>query len=198
MPIILQEEIEKIKNIGGEARGAALQTDARYVLEKEGEEGLKKAEDQIRSLGYKISYKQVKATDWYPISLRLASLLVIKNVFDWPDSEIRKMGNTAPKFSFIVKFLFKVFSFLDKFVKQIPKFWEEHFTIGEIKVKEFDEKNKELIISVENVKFHPLFCLYLEGYCERILQFVVSDPVCRETKCVFKGDSCHEYTFTWK
>src|SRR4030043_266666 len=101
MALLTQEEIEKIKNIKGEARGAALQTDTKYVLEMQGEEGVKKVEGQMEGLGYRIDHRQVKATDWYPISLRLASLLAIKNVFNWPDSEIRKMGNTAPKFSFM-------------------------------------------------------------------------------------------------
>jgi len=195
---INKRELENLMKIKGEVRGVVFQTDAKYVLEEEGEEGLKKLESRMENLGYKVDYGKMKATDWYIIGLRLISLLVIKDTFDWSDLRIREMGNTAPKFSFVVKFLFKIFSLLEKFVKQIPKFWKEHFTVGILEVITFDEKNKKLVIHLKNVKFHPLFCLYLEGYCERILQFVVNQPACKETKCVFKNDPYHEYTFTWQ
>lgn len=198
MPELNKRELGDLMKIKGEVRGAVFQTDAKYVLEKAGEMGLKKLEKKIKALGYEIPYRQAKATDWYPIGFRLISLLAIQNTFNFSDLEIREMGKTAPKFSFIVKFLFKLFSFLEKFVKQIPKFWKEHFTVGELEVLKLDEKNKKLIIHLKDVRLHPLFCLYLEGYCERILQFVVNQPSCRETKCMFKGNPYHEYIFSWK
>ncbi|MFC1629987.1 hypothetical protein ACFL06_00430 [Patescibacteria group bacterium] len=191
-------ELDNLANIEGKVRGATFQTDAKYVLEKKGEEGLKKLEKKMKELGYKIDYRTAKATDWYPAGLRIISLLVIKDTFQMSDEDIREMGNTAPKFSFIVKFVLKIFSLLKKFVREIPIFWKEHFSIGEIEVAEFDEKKKRIVIYLKGVQFHPIFCLYLEGYCERIIQFVVKNPSCKETKCTFRGDPYHEYSFSWK
>ena len=191
-------ELDKLMEINGEARGAVFQTDAKYVLEKKGEESLKKLEERVKNLGYTIDYRKAKATSWYPIGQRIVSLLLIQDIFNWPDSEIREMGKTAPKFSFIVKFLFKIFGSTRKLVKEIPRFWKEHYTIGEIKVIRFNEEGKELVIHLINFNVHPLFCKYLEGYIERILLFNEKGVVTKETKCALKGDSHHEYISRWK
>jgi len=198
MEEIKKAELENLMKLEGEARGAVFQTDAKYVLEKEGEEGLKKLEEGVKSLGYDIDYRTGKATDWHPVGLRIISLLLIKNTFGWSDEEIREMGKTAPKFSFIVKFIFKIFAPIKKLVKEIPGYWKEHYTIGELEVAKFDEQNKELTLHLKEIKAHPIFCLYLEGYYERVIMFVEQNVTVRETRCMFKEDPYHEYFFTWK
>jgi len=197
MAEISKKELESLKEIKGEVRGAVFQTDARYVLEKEGEKGLKKLEDRLKGLGCKIDYRKARATDWYPIGLRIISLLVIQDTFDWSDKEIREMGKTAPKFSFIVKFIFKIFAPAGKLVKEIPGYWKEHYAVGKLEVTKFDEKNKEMILDLKDFKVHPIFCLYLEGYFERVLLFVEKGVKVEETKCMFKNAPYHEYFFTW-
>lgn len=191
---INKSELEELMKIGGEVRGAVFQTDARYVLEKEGEAGLKKLESAVKSLGYNINYRSGKATDWHQVGLRIISLLLIKDTFGWSDAEIREMGKTAPKFSFLVKFIFKLFAPLKKLVKEIPNDWKEHYTIGRMEVVKFDEENKELIIHVKDFKAHPIFCKYLEGYIERVLLFVEQEVVTKTTRC----DPYYEYISTWK
>ena len=195
---IKKEELENLVKIKGEVRGVVFQTDAKYVLAKEGEEGLKKLEEKIRDLGYKIDYRNTKAMDWYPLGLRVISLLVIQSVFDWSTSEIREMGKTAPKSSFVVKFLFKLFAPLSKLVKELPRYWKEHYTAGKMEVVDFDEENKKFALLLKDFEVHPIFCLYLEGYIERTLCFSVPEVVTKETKCISKGDPYHEYTSTWK
>jgi len=194
MEEINKSELEELIRIEGEVRGAVFQTDAKYVLEKEGEAGLKKLEARVKSLGYDINYRSGKATDWHPVGLRTISLLLIKDTFGWSDAEIREMGKTAPKFSFIVKFIFKLFAPLKKLVKEIPSDWKEHYTIGKMEVAKFDEENKELIIHVKDFKTHPIFCKYLEGYIERVLLFVEQGVVTKATIC----DPYYEYISTWK
>lgn len=198
MRAINKKEIENLIEIKGEVRGAVFQTDAKYVLDKEGEEGLRKLEEKAKSLGCEIDYRETKATDWYPASLRIISLLLIKETFNWLDSEIREMGKTAPKFSFMVKFIFKIFAPTKKLVKEIAGYWKEHYTVGELIVTEFDEKNKKMVLNIKDFKVHPIFCLYLEGYFERILLFVEKGVKVKETECMFKGASHHEYLFTWE
>ena len=195
---IIKEELDKLMEIKGKVRGAVFQTDAKNVLEKEGEEGLQKLEKRVKDLGYDIDYRSGKATDWHPVGLRIISLLLIKDTFSWSDAEIREMGKRAPKFSFLVKFIFKLFAPLRKLLKEIPTDWKEHYTIGEMEVPKFDEENKELIIHVKDFKIDPVFCGYLEGYIERVLLFVQHGVITKETKCMFRGDPYHEYTSKWQ
>lgn len=198
MEKITKEKLDKLMEIKGEVRGAVFQTDAKNVLEKEGEEGLQKLEKRVKDLGYDIDYRSGKATDWHPVGLRIISLLLIKDTFNWTDLEIREMGKRAPKFSFLVKFIFKLFAPLKKLVEEIPSDWKEHYTIGAMEVSKFDEENKEMALHVKDFKIDPIFCIYLEGYIERILLFVEQGVVTKETKCVFRGDPYHEYTSQWK
>lgn len=195
---IKKGELDKLMDIKGKVRGAVFQTDAKNVLEKEGEDGLKKLEKRVKDLGYDIDYRSGKATDWHPVGLRIISLLLIKDTFGWSTAEIREMGKRAPKFSFIVKFVFKLFAPLKKLVKEIPSDWEEHYTIGEMEVPKFDEENKEMVIRLKDFKIDPIFCVYLEGYIERVLLFIEQGVETKETKCPFRGDPYHEYTSQWK
>ena len=198
MEKITKDELDKLMEIKGEVRGAVFQTDAKNVLVKEGEEGLQKLEKRVKNLGYDIDYRSGKATDWHPVGLRIISLLLIKDTFNWSDAEIREMGKRAPKFSFLVKFIFKLFAPLGKLIKEIPSDWKEHYTIGEMEVTKFDKENKEMVLYVKDFKIDPIFCIYLEGYIERILLFVEQGVKTRETKCMFRGDPYHEYTSQWK
>jgi len=198
MEEIQKSELENLIKIKGEVRGTVFQTDAKYILEKGGEKSLRKLEERVKKLGYPIDYRKAKVIDWYPIGLRIISLILIKDTFGWPDSEIRAMGKTAPKFSFIVKFIFKLFAPLKKLVKEIPRDWKEHYTIGEMEVARFDEENKKLIIHLKDFKIHPIFCIYLEGYIERVILFVEQGATTKETKCIFRGDPYHEYTSKWQ
>lgn len=197
MEDIKTEELKKLMKIEGKVRGVVFQTDLKYVLEKGGEAGLKKLEKRLKDLGSPIDYRGAKVLDWYPIGQRIISLLTIKELFNLSDQKIREMGSLAPKFSFVVKFLFKVFHPIKKLVKEIPRFWKEHYTIGELEVTKFDEKKKEIIIHLRGIKLAPLFCCYLEGFFESVLRFIEIKARARETKCANKGDPYHEYYLNW-
>lgn len=192
-----KEELDQFLKIEGQVRGAVFQIDAQYVHSKWGTAGLRRLENRAKELGYKIPYQEAEAMDWYLLGLRIISLLLIKDVFNLKDQQVREMGEMAPKFSFIVKFLFKLFSPLEKFAKEIPRYWKEHYTIGDLEVKEADEKKKSIVLHLKGIKLHPLFCLYLEGYFERICKFLYPDAHTKETKCSFKGNDFHEYIFSW-
>jgi len=195
MKKIRKKELDKLMEIEGETKGVVFQTDAKYVLKKEGEEGLKKLEKKIKELGYPIDYRKGEALDLHPFGLRVISLLLIKDTFSWSDEEIRRMGYAAPANSFIVQLLMRFFVSLKKFTDEVPRYWKMHYTIGNLEVINLDEKSKELILHLNDIKIHPILCLYLEGYFERIYEFVVGkrNGKCTETKCMFKGAPYHEY-----
>jgi len=141
MKEIRKKELDKFMEIEGETKGVVFQTDAKYVLKKEGEEGLKKLEKRIKELGYPIDYRKGEALDLHPVGLRVISLLLIKDTFGWQDAELRRMGYVAPGNSFIVKLLMRFFS-LKKFTDEVPRYWRMHYTIGNIEVINLDEKSK--------------------------------------------------------
>jgi hypothetical protein len=195
--MINKEDLNKLAEAEGEVKGVVFQTDAKYILEKEGETGLKKIEDKIKELGFPIDYKS-GAMDSYPIGLRIVSLLLIKEVFSWPDSEIRNMGYVAPKTSFIVKLLMKFFISMEKFVKKIPTFWNQHYTRGKLEVINFDNEKKELSLRLTEIEIHPTFFVYLEGYFEKMLQFLEKTSKAKMKEAVYEGKPCHECLIKWE
>lgn len=193
-------EIKKIMENKGEVRGAVFQTDAEYVRQQKGEEGLKAIEKKTKEFGYPINYAQIKTMDWYPLGLRAISLLAAKEAFNWGDKEIENMGNAAPKYSFIVKLLMKYFLSFPMTYKQSPTYWEKHYTVGVLEAPDYDLEKKYYIIRLKDFKVHPILCVYLEGYFMRIGQFVLKGKNFRvkETKCMFKGDPYHEFVVEWE
>ena len=196
-----KDQIGEILKIEGQVRGAVFQTDAKYILEKKGEEGLKTLESVIKETGQPISYgKDIKATAWYPLSWRVLSLLTIKEVFDWNDQEIVKMGLAAPKYSFIVKTLLRYFVSLEKTFSESAKYWEEHYSIGKLEAPEIDLEKKRLVLHLKDFKVHPTLCIYLTGYFKAVAQLVVrtENMSIKESKCMFKGNPYHEMVITWE
>jgi hypothetical protein len=197
-----KKEIENLMKIKGKIRGVVFQTDGRYILEKMGEEGLEKLEKRAKELNLTIDYRGAKTMEWYPVGLRAISLLLIKDVFGWGDKEIREIGKTAPKISFIVKFLFKLFLSPKKLAEEVPQYWKEHYrNIGELEAIKVDEEKKEIVLHLRNFNVHPIFCTYLSGYFETVMALTRKSgkATCQETKCVFKDNTpYHEFLLTWE
>ncbi len=195
------EEIRKVLKIKGMVRGVVFRTDARYVLETKGEEGMKMVEAEIQKAGQPISYGSgVKATKWYPLSWRILSLLTIQEVFHWGEKEIFEMGEAAPKYSFIIKTLLRYFVSLEKTFIESAKYWEEHYSVGKLEAPEIDVRGRHLVLQLKGFEGHPVLCLYLRGYFKTVALLAIrtKSMTIKETKCVFKGDSYHEFIIDWK
>jgi len=196
-----QKEISQILKIKGEVRGVVFRTDATYVLEKEGEKGLRAIEKEIKKIKQPISYgTEIKATGWYPLSWRILSLLIIKDTFNWQDEDIIAMGETAPKHSFVVKILLRYFVSLEKTFSETGKYWEKHYSIGKIWSPVIDIKKKHLVVRLQDFKTHKILCTYFTGYFKTIAKMVVKTEkiTIRETKCMFRGDPYHEFVINWE
>lgn len=197
---ITKEEIKKLIEVEGKVRGVVFQTDATYVRLKKGEGGLKAVEKKTKELGWPIDYAGVKTMDWYPIGLRVLSLLTIKETFNWGDKEIYDMGDSAPKYSFIVKMLLKYFLSIRRSMEESPTYWAKHYTVGKLEFIELDEEKRYYIIRLKNFKIHPILCLYLTGYFHRISLYTIKSGkiTIEEVKCMFKGDPYHEFIGKWE
>lgn len=193
------EIAQNLMKIDGKARGTTFKTDAEYVLREKGEDGLKKVEDRLSVLGFPIKYNDLKAMDFYPIGLRVLSLLAIREVFSFKKEDIRQIGLLASKTSLVMKFFMPYFFSLERTFSLAPQIWEKYYNVGKLVPFEINDKEKFLILKIEGFDIHPIICPYLGGFFSTILKMIIKGPVsCEETKCSFCGGDCHEYLFKWQ
>jgi len=197
---VTKEEIKKLMEIPGKVRGQVFLTDLEYIKEKKGEKGVELLKKKIKEWDIPINYEKVKAMEWYPVGFRALSLLVIEEVFKWGDKEIEELGRFAPKFSFIVKMLFKTFPSVEKSFKESSKYWKKHYSIGELVPVEISKEKKFLVLHLKNFKVHPILCIFLAGYFYTLGVYIIKGKniTVEETKCQFKGDPYHEYVIRWE
>ena len=193
-----KSEIEKLLKIPGEVRGVTFKTDAEFVVREKGEEGLNKLEARLAELNCLIKYREIENMNFYPIGLRIVSLYAIKDVFGFDNEKINAMGKFAPKTSMINKFFMQYFLSLKKTIGELSKIWKRHYTVGDVSPLKVDEKGKIVILKLDGADFDSLFCCYLLGYISKVLEMIVGAEVSgEETKCTFRGDNYHEYSFKW-
>lgn len=200
---MLDKKIVKdiIDNVKGETRGVVFKTDAEFIKENMGEEGLDKLQNMANKLNIPIDYRgETNATKWYPLSLRLLSILLIQDLFEWDNKKIMEMGEAAPKYSFIVRTLMRYFISFEKTFSETTKYWKEHYSVGELVVPDSSVVNDNyLVFQLRDFKIHPVLCEYYKGYFLSICKMIIKaeNMVMEETKCTFKGDECHEFKVTW-
>lgn len=194
-----KEEIQKLIEETGQTRGQTLLTDFQYIKYKMGQEGANRLSEKIKEWQAPFSYEGVKVMDWYPVGWRALSLLAMEEIFSWSDQNIFEVGNSAPKYSVIVKLLMKYFLTPKKTFQESSKYWQKHYTVGEMDCPEFDEEKREGIVCIKDFKIHPILCTYYKGYFLRICQYVLPGDSIRieETECPFSGGKLHEFKINW-
>lgn len=192
--------LEQTKKNKGNVRGEILRDIFSYILEKKGKGGIKAVEEKLEELGHPFKFEEIRFFEWYPNSIALLVMLVIKEIFNWDDSDFFDMGNSAPKYSLIIKMLMKYLISVKKVCQEAPKYWRKHFDFGELEPLIVNEKEKYIIIRIRGHKFIPSICVYNAGYFLRVLQFCVKSKNIniKETKCMLRGDSYHEYVVKWE
>ncbi len=194
--ILTKEIANKLMSIDGEARGIHFKNDAEYILKTNGEQGLKKVQDELKRVGFPIDYKNIKNLEFYPAGLRILSLLACKKVFLWQDENIRNMCSFAVSASFIVKLYARFFYSVSRILEKSAKMWSEYWTKGKLTVKEHNPEKQYCVIEVKDFDLHPIYCRCLEGYFKGMAKIATNtkSPLsCVETKCSFKGDKAHEF-----
>lgn len=196
---INQEEIERLKNIKGDVRGAVFKTDQHFILKKE-EGGMEKVQEELKKMGVEIDYDDIDRMGFYPINLRVFSLLAISRAFNMESEEVKEMGKKAPRVSFLIKFFTKYFMSSEKTLSKVTDLWDKHYTKGSVEAVEVKEDEGRAHFRLHESNFHPIFCQYLLGYFSSIVEMVVGAKVeSKETKCYFKDNenNHHEFHITW-
>jgi len=192
------EEAQENMDFRGICRGVVFKTDEEFIIREKGLGEVKQVEARLNAFGCPLIYEKIKTMDFYPLKWRIASLVAIKNQFNFSNDKIKEMGMTAPKFSLITKIFIKYFSSISLMAEQAPSIWKRHYREGELTVAVINENSRLAILKLTNLNIDPLFCVYLSGYFSTMLQMVTgSTVICRETKCFYSGDDFHEYELTW-
>ncbi len=194
---LTKEIIKEVMAVKGEVRGIVFKTDAEFVLKEKGEKSLKAVEEELARIGYPLNYKKLKTMSFYPLGVRVLSLLAIKKVCRFSEEDIKRMGAHAPKASFVIKLFAGFFFSITKTAEQAPKMWHKHYTVGRLTAESHEEK-RYTVIRLHDLVIHPILCSYLSGYFATIVQMVVNAPVkTTEIKCPHRGDEYHEFLMKW-
>jgi len=200
------EEIKHTMENPCKIKGSAFKGELEYILAKKGENGLKAVEEKTKKLGYPIRYKEIQETQWYPIGLKMISFYAFLTTFNWGKKELVEIAESSVRVSYIVKFFMKHFASPEKIFKvAAPRLWKRYFSAGFLEASDFYNIEKrggggQGILRIKNLKIHPFYCSYLGLFFVGIAK--LTDPRFKEinieeTKCMFKGDDCHEYLLKW-
>lgn len=197
--IISKQEFDKLMSIRGEVRGVGIKSYGEYILKEEGGEGLKKLEETITDLGCPIKWKLIKTLAFYPVGLEGLILLVIQRVFNYDDKKIQEMGESHLKKPLIFRLFAKYFASLETMTQQAPRAWRQLFTIGDLKTIELNKKKKYVILRLADFRLCAPHCQIIMGIFSAVLQMLTksSRVSCEETKCLYRGDECHEFLLKW-
>jgi len=193
--IITKKIAQELKELKGEIRGVILKADIQFIIDEKGKEGIKRVEKEMASLDFPFEYEKIKSMHFYPIGLRVVSLLVIKKVLGFSDKKIQEMGFDLPRSLPLVRMYTRFFA-MDKktFFNNAVKFWKRIVMVGEFETS-LDEKNKQAISTLKNFDIHPILCIYLLGVIPSFHKMATGarEVIGKETKCSFKGDELHEF-----
>jgi len=196
--IISKEELNRLMNLRGKVRGDGMKNYAEFVFKEKGEEGLKKLEETMKSLGYPIKYREMRKMEFFPLGLEALTLVLIKQLFNFDDKKFQEMGKFGVKLSIIIKVFMQYFVSPEKLAKAASQMWRKGVTVGELKMVEYNKDKKYLILRLEDFYFHPLHCHIIQGYFLAALQMLLKiKATCQETKCLYRGDEFHEFLLKW-
>jgi len=195
----LEEKADILMKIQGNMRGELLRNNFIYLKQREGEKAVKTMEDRLKELGYPLAFKDIKTYRWYKDPFCALFMLIFKEQFQWKEEDIVEAGKFAFRHSFIIRIAIKYLVSTKIAFWAAPKLWNKNVDYGEVEGHELNESGKYLIFRFKKWALHPLVCLYIKGYLMALFILIGKNNVqAEETKCVFKGDSCHEYKIRWE
>ncbi len=195
----LKETAQRLKNFPGNVKGEVFRTHKDYIIKKEGEEGVKRLEEKMKELGAPIKFEEIKPFDWISEGMSSLVIIVSKEIFNWTDEDVFEMGRFAPKFSFIIKIMIQYLVSVESLIRNMEKYWNNHYDFGSLKLISFDKEKKEGVIREFGVDTHPTVCIYHAGYFKGICEFTIKSKniSVEETACVHKDADYNEFLIKW-
>lgn len=196
---ISRENLQAIMTAQGEVRGSVLQKDEKFVLQNGGRAKLKAVENEIKEMGYNLSYKDIKKNNFYPWGYRILSLLAISFALKRDSKKMKEMGVVATKKGKLCQLLERKFFDIEKILQRTVKKWRKNNTVGRLEIIEVNKTERIAVVRLYNLNYHLIFCDYFAGELEGLGQNTEGDGlICKETKCYFRGeDFFHEFMLKW-
>ncbi len=202
--MIKEEEVKKFieeeQNSLRKVKAEVIRIEKNYILEKEGEEGIKRVLERVKELGGELDLEKLNSLTWEEEWKSSVLVAVSADVFKWTEEDIFQMGRYSPRASFFIKSIIQYLISLEVVFNNMGKYWNKHHNFGSLEGKEINEKEKYLILHKKNFLTLPEMCIYHAGYFQGIAEFVIKGKniKTKETKCMHKGDSYHEYIISWE
>ncbi len=195
----LQQIADELKNFTGKVRGEAFRTRLEYIRKKEGEEGVKSLQKKMNDLGVDIDLEKISRDAWMNEGINSLSVVVAKEIFNWSEEDVFNLGRFAFKTSFLTKTVLKYFVSMEKALLVADKYWKKYYDFGELKLAEFNKKEKYAVVRKKGYETHPLLCIQHIGYITAGAELLLRNDniFVEETKCIHKGDEYHEYKISW-
>jgi hypothetical protein len=197
--IDLKKEIEEQIKLTGKERAVDIKFLVRSVKRRWGDEGHEKIIKELEKNGYKMpDSEKYSDMEWIPWSLVTIYFLAMIKIFNLKNDDVIEIARgvaTSP--STIVKVFVKYFIKPENSIKFFAKHWKRIYSEGELVVHKFDSKKKEIILHVKNFKRHPYTCIWDMAAVGRGLEIATGWKIIdqTETKCIFRGDPYHEFTY---
>ena len=182
----------------GEVRGVSLEADVEFVMKKKGQKGVEELEAIFSQAGYPFKYKEIRIADFYPIGLKAVMLLAVKRVFEFKDEDFVGMGRFGASLPQVMRIFLRFFGSPRMLARSAPKMFRKYYTVGELSVPDFSEKERYARTRIKDFDLSPLHCKCHTGYLARMVEMIIKSPAtCRESKCIHQGDEYHEFLIHW-
>lgn len=191
----IKEKVERLTKKPQRARGVVAQSEADYIREKHGEEGIEKVEQVLEELGHSFSYDQVSTYQWYLEGLLVSGLLAAYELFEWNEEDVFSLGKEAPYFSIIIKTILE-FASVESTLNTASTVWDRHYDFGEFEVYDYDIENGEAHARLHEYDFPSIMHEYFSGYLETVMELATGEEVTLEHQPCEDGD-CHEFHAHW-
>ncbi len=198
--IISKEEVEKLMQSGRKTRAAIIKNAGKFVLDKEGKEGLDKLEAEMEKLGYKIKFNEFTEVSLYSLGETILCLVLMKRLFNYSDEDFQELGRRTSKISVVARMAMRYIAAisLQQVITKFPETWKKMNPIGDLKVTNLDEKDGSITLRVDDCDTHPIHCQIMIGAFSNLFRIILGKEVsCTEEKCTYKEDDCHEFLIKW-
>lgn len=197
----LKEEIESVWNMEVYEKGSAVKTTIKYIEKKEGEEGMQRLRERLRSLEAEPpDPDELKDTEWvdsrWPMILTVGAV----DVFNWEEEDVFNLGQYMGSVNNRVKIFIKYFVSPLKTLNKATKDWRKHFSYGHMKVKKLDKERQRVVLELTDFSTHPLICIHFKGLFSKIVKMAVGANRIKniETDLYIDGNYDHLYVIEWE
>jgi hypothetical protein len=183
-------------------RGSAFIEPVRHVKAALGVEGLQRI---ARDAGPEVSAAlsvPLRKIGWYPYATFVDFLRAIDRAMGKGDFAYgHTLGVAAGKRD--LGTVFRIYAALaspERLIRGCAKVWEGYYRdAGTMRATSWTPESTVLVIE-GFPEMHPIHCRLMEGWMIATMENIgyLVQPGSRETQCVSRGGTCHEFTATWR